>query len=112
MSFGALDLLFGRGHHPCEAQMVDMQGRVVLLTGAAGAIGKPMAMDLARRGAVVVMAGRKPRIEAAAEEVRAATSSKTVEALELALASLKSIHAGAEAFKRRHPRLQVLINNA
>ncbi len=92
--------------------MGDMNGKVVLITGAAGAIGKPMAMELARRGALVVMAGRAPRIEAAAAEVRAANPGATVETLELDLSSLKSVRAAAAAFTRRHPELHVLINNA
>ncbi len=92
--------------------MGDMNGKIALITGAAGAIGKPMATELARRGAVVVMAGRRPRIEVAAEEVRVATGSETVETLEVDLASLQSIRAAADTFKRRHSRLHVLINNA
>ena len=38
--------------------MGDMDGKIALVTGAAGAIGKPMCEELARRGATVVMAGR------------------------------------------------------
>jgi len=89
-----------------------MTGKVALITGAAGAIGKPISTELARRGATLVMAGRSPRIEAAAEEVRQATGSKTVETLEVDLGSLKSIRAAAETFKKKHPKLHVLINNA
>ena len=89
-----------------------MDGKVVLLTGAAGAIGKPMAAEFARRGATIVMAGRGEKLKVAAEEVKASTQSKTVETLELDMGSLKSIRAGAEEFKQRFPKLDVLVNNA
>src|SRR5205085_6911016 len=42
----------------------------------------------------------------------AATGSTTVEALQMDMGSLKSIHAAVEEFRRRHNRLHVLFNNA
>jgi len=92
--------------------MTTMKGKVALVTGAAGAIGKPMCVELAKRGARLVMAGRAPQIHAAADEVRAASGSATVEVLELDLASLDSIRSAADDFKRRFSQLHVLINNA
>ncbi|MEW5740099.1 MAG: SDR family NAD(P)-dependent oxidoreductase [Myxococcota bacterium] len=89
-----------------------MTGRVVLMTGAAGAIGKPMCVELARRGATVVMAGRGVKLQQAALEVRAETGSREVHTLELDLSSLASVRAAADDFKRRFPKLHVLINNA
>jgi len=89
-----------------------MDGKVVLLTGAAGAIGKPMAAEFARRGATIVMAGRGAKLKAAADEVKSSTGSTKVETLEMDMSSLKSVRAGAEAFKKRHPKLHVLVNNA
>jgi NAD(P)-dependent dehydrogenase (short-subunit alcohol dehydrogenase family) len=92
--------------------MGSMDGKVALVTGAAGAIGKPMCVELARRGATVVMAGRTSSVRAAAEEVKASSKSNRVEVLELDLASLRSIRAAAADFNRRFSRLHVLINNA
>lgn len=92
--------------------MGQMNGRVVLITGAAGAIGKPMCVELARRGASVVMAGRGPRLTQAAEEVRAATGSQDIHTLGLDLGSLDSVRSAAAEFQRRFDRLHVLINNA
>lgn len=92
--------------------MGTMDGRTVLVTGAAGAIGKPMCVELAQRGATVVMAGRGEKLKAAVEEVRTASGSKNVEALQLDVSDLKSIRAAAEDYKKRFPKLHVLINNA
>jgi NAD(P)-dependent dehydrogenase (short-subunit alcohol dehydrogenase family) len=92
--------------------MGEMDRKVVLVTGAAGAIGKPMCIALAERGATVVMAGRGTRIQEAAEDVRAASRSKQVEVLQLDLSSLASIRSAAEELHRRFSKLHVLINNA
>jgi NAD(P)-dependent dehydrogenase (short-subunit alcohol dehydrogenase family) len=92
--------------------MGNMDGKIVLVTGAAGAIGKPMCVELARRGATVVMAGRKERMQAAAAEVKAASGSAKVETLELDLASLASVRVAAQEFQQRFSKLHVLINNA
>jgi NAD(P)-dependent dehydrogenase (short-subunit alcohol dehydrogenase family) len=89
--------------------MASMQGKVVLVTGAAGAIGKPMCVELARRGATLVMAGRGERIRDAATEVGLAGRA---EVLAMDLASLESVRKAAADFERRFDRLDVLINNA
>lgn len=92
--------------------MGQMNGKVVLMTGAAGAIGKPMCIELARRGATLVMAGRGAKLTQAAEEVRAATGSRDVHTLGLDLGSLESVRGAAAEFKSRFKHLHVLINNA
>lgn len=92
--------------------MGQMDGKVVLMTGAAGAIGKPMCVELARRGATLVMAGRGVKLTQAADDVRAATGSKDVHTLDLDLSSLASVRKGAAEFKTRFTQLHVLINNA
>src|SRR5579863_8099343 len=92
--------------------MADMKGKVVLVTGAGGAIGKPMCVELARRGAMVVMAGRGKRIHAAAADVRAAVPEGEIDTLEIDLASLGSVRVAAADFDKRFPTLHVLINNA
>lgn len=86
-----------------------MNERVVLVTGAAGSIGKAMCAELARRGATVVMAGRGEKLAAAVAELKPLGR---VEALEMDMADLASIRAAAAKFKAQHPKLHVLINNA
>lgn len=90
-----------------------MKGRICLVTGANTGIGLETARELARQGAVVVMASRDvERGEAAVADVRQSTGSDTVELLHLDLASIASIRAAAATFLSRHARLHVLINNA
>lgn len=92
--------------------MGQMSGRVVLMTGAAGAIGKPMCVELAKRGATLVMAGRGAKLTEAANEVKAASGSADVHTLNLDLSSLASVRSAAAEFKARFKQLHVLINNA
>ncbi|MGZ4079527.1 MAG: SDR family NAD(P)-dependent oxidoreductase, partial [Bacteroidia bacterium] len=49
---------------------------------------------------------------AAIEEIKKVSGNNNVEMLLIDLASMKSVRAAAEEFKKRHNRLDVLINNA
>jgi len=92
---------------------VRMDGKVCLVTGATNGIGLEAAKALASQGATVVVAGRdKGRLETALIQVRHAVPDAKVESLQADFASLKDVHALAEAFKARHSRLDVLLNNA
>ncbi len=87
-----------------------MQGKRVLITGANGGIGKVTAMELAKLGAVVVVAARdSEKTRAAMQEIAAHGNA---EHLPVDLASLDSVRALARAYLERHDRLDVLINNA
>jgi retinol dehydrogenase-14 len=89
-----------------------MQGKVCLVTGANGGLGKATALGLARLGAKVIMASRdQTRGEAARAEVEAA-GGKGAELLLLDLADLDSVRRAAEEVRARYGRLDVLINNA
>jgi len=91
--------------------MNHMQGQVCLVTGANAGIGKQTARELAQMGATVVLVARnRERGEAARAEI--AASGHTVELLLADFASPASIRAMTEAFKARHDRLDVLVNNA
>ena len=91
----------------------NLEDRVFLVTGANSGIGKATALGLARLGGTVVMACRSAtRGEAARQHiVRDSGNSKVY--LELVdLASEDSTRSFAEEFKRKYPRLDVLVNNA
>jgi NAD(P)-dependent dehydrogenase (short-subunit alcohol dehydrogenase family) len=91
----------------------ELAGKTCLVTGANRGIGKATAMGLARLGAHVVLACRDAgRAEVARDEIRAASGNPQVEFMLMDLASMESIRAFAHEFKRRHPALHVLINNA
>jgi NAD(P)-dependent dehydrogenase (short-subunit alcohol dehydrogenase family) len=87
--------------------------KVILITGGNAGIGKATAMGLAKTGATIIIGCRnREKGEAAVEEIKQASGNPNIELLQLDLASFKSVKAAAEEFKRRHNRLDVLINNA
>ena len=91
----------------------DIRGKTVLITGASSGIGFQAALDLARLGARVAMVGRDPgRSEAAAREVTTASGSKDISLFLCDFASQAAVRQLAEAFRARHNRLDVLVNNA
>ncbi len=90
-----------------------MSGKVALVTGGTSGIGKEIARGLARMGATVVITSRDlGRGERAAEELAASAGGGEVTAMQLDVADPPSVRAFAGAFTERHPRLDVLVNNA
>ncbi|XP_068441818.1 dehydrogenase/reductase SDR family member 13-like [Clinocottus analis] len=90
-----------------------LHGKTVIVTGSNTGIGKTTAIDLAKRGARVILACRsKQRGEAALEEVKKESNSNQVVFMPLDLGSLKSVRSFAETFLKSEPRLDILINNA
>jgi retinol dehydrogenase-12/retinol dehydrogenase-13 len=86
---------------------------VCLVTGATSGIGFEIALGLARAGAQVVLAARdEGRGEDARRRIARATKSRALELLSVDLASQASIRAAARELERRHPSLDVLVNNA
>jgi NAD(P)-dependent dehydrogenase (short-subunit alcohol dehydrogenase family) len=89
------------------------QGKRVLVTGANSGIGYHAALELAKRGATVVMACRNPqRGEEAVERLRKAVPGAMVELLTLDLASLSSVRGAAEQELEAGRPLDLLLNNA
>ncbi|XP_008277075.1 dehydrogenase/reductase SDR family member 13-like [Stegastes partitus] len=90
-----------------------LHGKTVIVTGSNTGIGKTTAIDLAKRGARVILACRsRQRGEAALEEVKRESKSNQVVFMPLDLGSLKSVRSFAENFLKSEPRLDILINNA
>ncbi|GAA0736847.1 SDR family NAD(P)-dependent oxidoreductase [Dactylosporangium roseum] len=96
------------------ADIPNLAGRTVIVTGATGGIGWHTALELARRGARTVVAGRDPdKAEAAAASIRARTGPRTtVQAAPLDLADLASVRRFTARFLADHDGLDVLVNNA
>lgn len=95
------------------ADIPDLRGRVVLVTGASSGIGYATAVEFARRGAETIMACRSAgRGGSALERLRRSVPGARAELMGLDLASLESIADFAAEFQRRGLRLDVLVNNA
>lgn len=91
----------------------DLNGKVCIVTGSNSGIGKAAASGLARLGATLVMACRNAsQGEQVRDQIRRETENPDVELMRCDLSSQKSIRRFVEDFKRRHGRLDVLINNA
>jgi len=84
-----------------------MEGQVVVVTGASSGIGAAAALELAARGALVVPVGRdRRRLRTIARRLGG------VEPLEADFASLAQVRQLAAELLDRHPRIDVLVNNA
>lgn len=90
-----------------------MRGKVALVTGANGGIGKVIARGLARQEATVVMVSRnRTKGEEARREIVEATGNTSVDLLIADLSSQQSVRDLAGQFKERYANLHVLVNNA
>lgn len=89
------------------------KNKVVIITGASKGIGRATALNLARRGAHVIMACRDTETGTAARnEIIEITGNPNVKCMHLDLGSFKSIRAFADDFLKLELPLNVLINNA
>jgi NAD(P)-dependent dehydrogenase (short-subunit alcohol dehydrogenase family) len=90
-----------------------MPQKTILLTGVTGSLGKPTAVEIAKTGATVVLLARnKAKLEAVQKEVVAQSKNPNVEILVADLTDLASIKAAVDEFKRKHNRLDALVNIA
>src|SRR5215470_1688012 len=88
-------------------------GRLAVVTGANTGLGFETAQVLAARGASVVLAVRDTdKGKQAAARIAAAAAGATVTVQRLDLACLESIRAAAGELRAKHPRIDLLINNA
>ncbi len=95
------------------AEIPVQTGRRILITGANSGIGYYAALELARKGAHVLMGCRsEARGAAALERLRAQVPDASVEMVLLDLASLDSVRSFAVEELARGVGLELLINNA
>jgi len=93
--------------------MGSMEGRLALITGATGGLGKAVAAGLAREGAAVVIVGRSnARAEAAMAEISRLVPDARLEPLACDLSAQSSIRQATSDFLSRHNTLDVLVNAA
>lgn len=90
-----------------------LAGKTVVVTGGNSGIGFEAARQMARKGAHVILACRDTgRAADALEQIRTLHPSASVEAMQLDLASLESVHRFARDFAAKSVPLDVLCNNA
>ncbi|MFZ1865299.1 MAG: oxidoreductase [Polyangiales bacterium] len=100
-------------HNWSAQQLGDQKSRVAIVTGANSGIGFETARALAEKGATVVMACRNlDKAGERADQIRSAHPVADVEVMRLDLSDLDSVRQFAEAFRAKHARLDLLINNA
>lgn len=88
-------------------------GKVCLVTGAAGDMGRVIVGDLARRGAIVEMVCRSAeRGETLKREIAEATGNRRIDYLVADLSDQAAIRKMVKVFRGRHDALHVLVNNA
>jgi len=90
--------------------MIDLSGKVAIVTGASRGIGRTVATVLASRGAYVVAAARGDNAASTVAAIQAAGKQAEVASLEVTDAG--SIDAMIAAVLERHGRIDILVNNA
>lgn len=91
----------------------NLTGKIAIITGANSGLGYESAVALAAKGAHVIMACRSPKkAEQAKADLLARVPNASVELAPLDLSSLASVRAFVEAFKAKHAKLDILMNNA
>ncbi|CAM3294315.1 SDR family oxidoreductase [Rhodothermus bifroesti] len=97
--------------HPALTQQFDLSGRVALVTGGSGALGRAMARGLALAGARVALLARRPeKLEAAVAEIL----QNGGEALALSgdVLDQKALERAREVLLQHWGRLDILVNSA
>jgi len=94
---------------------IRLDGKIAVVTGANVGIGKMAAMDLAKRGARVILACRdQGRAEAAREEILEETGveAEMVTFMKLDMSSFQSVRQFASELSRSFTKVDILLNNA
>jgi 3-oxoacyl-[acyl-carrier protein] reductase len=90
--------------------MIDLSGRVALVTGASRGIGRAIALMLARQGAIVVAAARGDNARPVSEEIVAGGGKG--EFVPLDVTAPGAADETVAGLVSRHGRIDVLVNNA
>lgn len=93
--------------------MGEMSGRVCVVTGASGGIGKAAAVELARRGATIALVVRSAeRGQAARAEIERDTGNRDARVVLADLSRQADVRRAAGELLAAFPRIDVLLNNA
>ncbi|HXX82420.1 MAG TPA: SDR family NAD(P)-dependent oxidoreductase [Casimicrobiaceae bacterium] len=91
-----------------------LDGRVVMITGASGGLGRPLALGCAAQGATVLLHGRTARkLEAVYDEILAAGGPEpSILPLDLSTARAQDFATVASAVQAQHGRIDALVQTA
>ena len=93
--------------------MKPMQEQTILITGATDGLGRGVALELARRGATVLLHGRDAaKLETTRSAMARETGNSRLRTYRADFGSLQEIRRLAADVIRDEPRLDVLVNNA
>lgn len=91
----------------------DMNGKVVAITGTTTGTGFVAALELAKKGAVVVLLNRKSvRVPKMMESLTKAVPQGKFDPIECDLQDFASVRKASDAIKAKYKAIDVLINNA
>lgn len=96
-----------------KEKLQDQDGKTVLITGANTGLGYQTALELAKKNALVILAGRSSdKINQAILDIKKEVPTAQLEAGIVDLSDLESVKKFAESMIEKHSRLDILINNA
>jgi short-subunit dehydrogenase len=92
---------------------MEIQGKVVIVTGASSGIGEATAREFGREGARVVLAARRvERLEALAQEIQAMGTGAETLVVPADVSKLEDIQSLIDQTVTRFGRIDILVNNA
>lgn len=92
---------------------MEIQGKVVIVTGASSGIGEATAREFGRQGARVVLAARRvERLEALSQEIQSLGTGAETLVVPADLSKLEDIESLIDQTLMRFGRIDVLVNNA
>ncbi|KAJ3269406.1 hypothetical protein HDV01_001447 [Terramyces sp. JEL0728] len=105
--------IFSKPKFNPESDIPSLEGKVCIITGASGGIGKACAVELAKKGCHVFLFGRSAeKTLPVIEEIKKESKNDKVEFLEADLMDLGQVEQAADQFLARGLPLHILINNA
>ena len=96
-----------------QKDIPNLDGKVIVITGANSGLGFECSRILAEKGATIVMAVRTiAKGEQAKADILKDNPQAQLDVMALDVGDLSSVRAFADAFKAKYDRLDILLNNA